>query len=247
MLFNSLQFAIFFPVVTLLYFLSPLRLRVPLLLVSSCVFYMAFIPKYILILAFLILVDYTAGIVIEDAEGRRRHTFLIVSLCANIGILGFFKYFNFFNDNLAAAARALDWNYSIQHLRIILPIGLSFHTFQSMSYTIEVYRGNVPAERSLPHYALYVLFYPQLVAGPIERPQNLLHQFREHHRFCIANLCAGLKLMATGLFKKIVIADRAALVVNTVYADPSQFSGAQLFVATWLFAVQIYADFAGYT
>ena len=166
MLFNSLQFAVFFPVVTLLYFLSPQRLRVPLLLVSSCVFYMAFIPKYILILAFLILVDYAAGIVIENAHGRRRHTFLIVSLCANIGILGFFKYFNFFNDNLAAVARALDWNYSIQHLRIILPIGLSFHTFQSMSYTIEVYRGRVPAERSLPHFALYVLFYPQLVAGP---------------------------------------------------------------------------------
>jgi alginate O-acetyltransferase complex protein AlgI len=246
-LFNSLQFAVFFPVVTLLYFLAPHRARVPLLLVASCVFYMAFIPKYILILAFLILVDYVAGIVIENARGIRRHTFLVVSLCANVGILGFFKYFNFFNDNLAALADFLHWNYSIQHLRIILPIGLSFHTFQSMSYTIEVYRGKVPAERSLLHYALYVMFYPQLVAGPIERPQNLLHQFREYHRFSWTNFVQGMQLMATGLFKKIVIADRVALVVNTVYANPAQYSGVQLLVATWLFAVQIYADFAGYT
>jgi D-alanyl-lipoteichoic acid acyltransferase DltB (MBOAT superfamily) len=247
MLFNSLQFAVFFPVVTLLYFWLPHRMRVALLLVASCVFYMAFVPKYILILAFLIVVDYSAGILIENARGHRRKLFLVMSLCANIGILGFFKYFNFLNDNLAALAHFLDWNYSIQHLRIILPIGLSFHTFQSMSYTIEVYRGHVKAERSPANFALYVMFYPQLVAGPIERPQNLLHQFREVHRFTWTNFVLGMQLMTTGLFKKMVIADRASLVVNTVYANPSQYSGAQLLVATWLFAVQIYCDFAGYT
>ena len=247
MLFNSPSFAVFFPVVTLLYFALPQRARAPLLLAASCVFYMAFIPEYILILAFLIVVDYSAGLLIESARGPRRRAWLIVSLCANIGILGFFKYFNFFNDNLAALARVLGWNYSIESLRIILPIGLSFHTFQSMSYTIEVYRGRVPAERSPLYFALYVMFYPQLVAGPIERPQHLLPQFREHHRFTWANFVQGMQLMVTGLFKKIVIADRVALVVNTVYADPGQYSGAQLLVATWLFAVQIYCDFAGYT
>ena len=247
MLFNSLQFAVFFPVVTLLYFWLPHRMRVALLLVASCVFYMAFVPKYILILAFLIVVDYSAGILIENAQGHRRKLLLVTSLCANIGMLGFFKYFNFVNDNLAALAHFLDWNYTIQHLRIILPIGLSFHTFQSMSYTIEVYRGHVKAERSPANFALYVMFYPQLVAGPIERPQNLLHQFREVHRFSRANFVAGIQLMATGLFKKMVIADRVSLVVNTVYAHPDQYSGMQLLVATWLFAVQIYCDFAGYT
>jgi alginate O-acetyltransferase complex protein AlgI len=247
MLFNSLQFAVFFPVVTLLYFVMPQRARVPLLLGASCLFYMAFIPKYVLILAFLIGVDYSAGILIENAHGRRRKLFLIYSLCANICILGFFKYFGFLNDNLAALAHFLGWNYSIESLRIILPIGLSFHTFQSMSYTIEVYRGRVPAERSLLHFALYVMFYPQLVAGPIERPENLLHQFREYHRFNRANFVQGMQLIATGLFKKIVIADRVAMVVSTVYANPSQHSGAQLLVATYLFAVQIYCDFAGYT
>jgi alginate O-acetyltransferase complex protein AlgI len=247
MLFNSLEFAVFFPVVTLLYFLLPHKLRVPLLLAASCLFYMAFVPKYILILIFVILVDYTAGILIEGAAGPRRKLFLIISLCANVGILGFFKYFNFVNDNVAALARMLDWNYSIESLKIILPIGLSFHTFQSMSYTIEVYRGNVKAERSFLIFALYVLFYPQLVAGPIERPQNLLQQFREYHRFNWPRFVEGAQLMLTGLFKKIVIADRAAIVVNTVYANPGQYSGLQLLVATYLFAIQIYCDFAGYT
>src|SRR5687768_8376030 len=146
MLFNSFEFAIFFPVVTLLYFALPDRARVPLLLVASCWFYMAFIPKYILILAVVILVDYSAGILIANAAGRRRRLILILSLCTNIGILAFFKYFNFFEWNVSALARLIGWNYGEYALSIILPIGLSFHTFQSMSYTIEVYRGAYPAE-----------------------------------------------------------------------------------------------------
>jgi alginate O-acetyltransferase complex protein AlgI len=247
MLFNSLQFAVFFPVVTLLYFLLPQKARVPLLLGASCIFYMAFVPKYILILAVLILVDFAAGIWIENAQGHRRKVFLIVSLCANVGMLGFFKYFNFLNGNVAALAHFIGWNYSIESLKIILPIGLSFHTFQSMSYTIEVYRGKFKAERSLLHFATYVMFYPQLVAGPIERPQNLLHQFREKHFFNRTQFIEGAQLMLTGLFKKIIIADRAAILVNTVYANPQNFSGAQLLLATWFFAIQIYCDFCGYT
>lgn len=247
MLFNSFEFAIFFPIVTVLYFALPDRARVPLLLAASCWFYMAFIPKYILILGVVILVDYSAGILIENAVARRRRLVLIVSLCTNIGILAFFKYFDFFDWNVAALARLIGWNYGVQALNIVLPIGLSFHTFQSMSYTIEVYRGAYRAERSLLHFATYVMFYPQLVAGPIERPQNLLPQFREHHDFRWPRVADGLQLMAIGLFKKIVIADRLALLVNTVYATPEAFSGTQLFVATGFFAIQIYCDFSGYT
>ena len=217
------------------------------MLAASCFFYMAFVPKFILILVALILIDYAAGILIENSSGRRRKIFLATSLFANVGMLGFFKYFNFFNTNLAAIAHLIGWNYSINGLAIVLPIGLSFHTFQSMSYTIEVYRGNFKAERSLLHFALYVLFYPQLVAGPIERPQNLLHQFHEDHRFDWHNFRSGLELMAFGLFKKVVIADRVATLVNAVYNHPQNYAGLQLLLATYFFAVQIYCDFSGYS
>lgn len=247
MLFNSLNFAVFFPVVTLLYFLLGKKARVPMLLAASCLFYMAFVPKYIFILFVLIAIDFTAGILIEKSAGARRKFFLVASLCANIGMLGFFKYFNFFNANVSDIARWIGWNYPVGTLSILLPIGLSFHTFQSMSYTIEVYRGRFKAERSILHFALYVLFYPQLVAGPIERPQNLLHQFYEDHRFEWQRVWSGLKLMAVGLFKKIIIADRVALLVNEVYKHPQDFNGLQLLVATYFFAIQIYCDFSGYT
>src|SRR5579884_672133 len=172
MLFNSLHFLIFFPVVTFLYFALPYRCRWLLLLVASCYFYMALLPAYILILFFLIGVDYTAGLLIENAAGTRRKLLLGLSLAANLGVLGFFKYFNFLNTNLSAVTHFLGVAWPVPNLDIILPIGLSFHTFQSISYTIEVYRGRQRAERHLGIYALYVMFYPQLVAGPIERPQN---------------------------------------------------------------------------
>jgi alginate O-acetyltransferase complex protein AlgI len=247
MLFNSLQFLVFFPVVTILYFVLPDRLRWPLLLAASCCFYMALIPIYILVLFLLIGIDYLAGLAIERAEGLRRRSFLILSLAANLGVLFFFKYFNFFNSNIDRLADVLGHDWPIGSLRIILPIGLSFHTFQSISYTIEVYRGRQKAERHLGIYALYVLFYPQLVAGPIERPQNLLHQFHERHAFDYRRVADGLKLIAWGLFKKIVIADRLAEAVNMVYNDPTAFTGAPLIIATYYFAIQIYCDFSGYS
>ena len=180
MLFNSIHFAYFFVIVTSLFFLLPHRYRWLLLLLTSCYFYMAFIPIYILILLFTIVVDYVAGVSIEAATDNKRKKFLLVaSIIANVGVLALFKYFNFFNENFAALAAALGLTYPIQELSIILPIGLSFHTFQSLSYTIEVYRGHQKAERHFGIFALYVMFYPQLVAGPIERPQNVLHQFHE--------------------------------------------------------------------
>ena len=247
MLFNSWQFAIYFIVVTAAYFALPYRARWVLLLAASCYFYMAFIPVYILILLFTILIDYGAGILIENTQGKQRRFYLIGSIIANVGVLAIFKYFNFLNGNFAALASAIGWNYPVENLAIILPIGLSFHTFQSLSYTIEVYRGRHKAERHLGLFALYVMFYPQLVAGPIERPQNVLPQFHEQHDFDYDRVTSGLKLMAWGLFKKVVIADRLAVVVNAVYGDPSSHTSFALIMATYFFAYQIYCDFSGYS
>jgi len=247
LLFNSIEFLIFFPIVTILYFLLPHKWRWLLLLLASCMFYMAFIPVYIFVLFATIIVDYSAGLLMERSIGRRRQIYLVVSIVFTIAILFVFKYFNFFNTNIALIANFFHWNYPIEALKIILPIGLSFHTFQSMSYVIEVYRGKQKVERNFGIYALYVMFYPQLVAGPIERPQNLLHQFYEPHYFEYQRAIDSLKLMIWGLFKKVVIADRLAILVNHIYGNPSGYTGIPLIVATLFFAIQIYCDFSGYS
>jgi len=208
---------------------------------------MAFVPIYILIIGFTIVIDYFAGIFIENAEGSRRKRFLIVSLIANIGVLAIFKYYNFFNHNLEFLLNGMGVSDPIPFLSILLPIGLSFHTFQAMSYTIEVYRGHQKAERHFGIYSLYIMFYPQLVAGPIERPQNLLHQFREKHDFDYNRVTSGLKLMAWGLFKKVVIADRLAKAVDVVYNNPQDHNSLSLIIATIFFTYQIYCDFSGYS
>ncbi len=247
MLFNSIHFVLFFLIVTSLYFFVPHRFRWLLLLSSSCYFYMAFIPVYILILGFTILIDYFSGIYIEKTLSRKRKFFLIGSLIANIGVLAIFKYYSFLNDNLSSLLNSIGYTNVIPNLSIILPIGLSFHTFQAMSYTIEVYRGKQKAEHNFGIYALYVMFYPQLVAGPIERPQNLIHQFYEKHAFDYVRVVEGLKLMLWGFFMKLVIADRLAIYVNAVYANSSLHNGITLLLATIFFAFQIYCDFAGYS
>jgi alginate O-acetyltransferase complex protein AlgI len=247
MLFNSLEFALFFPLVVALYFSLPRPWRVPMLLAASCFFYMAFIPVYILILFVTIGIDYVAGIYIEETQGKARHVWLVLSILSTCAVLAVFKYFNFFTENVVGIANLLGWNLPITVLHIILPIGLSFHTFQSLSYVVEVYRGNQKAERNLVVYATYVMFFPQLVAGPIERPQNLLHQFRDPHPFDYDRVTSGLKRMGWGFFKKIVVADRLALYVNDVYGAPQKFNGLQLSIATFFFAYQIYCDFSGYS
>ena len=247
MLFNSWQFAVFFPTVAVLYFLSPHKLQLFILLIASFVFYMAFIPSYVLILVVLIIIDFVAAQLIGPAKGGKRKLLLVISLVSNLYLLGFFKYFNFFNSSLASFAAIFDLHYTIQALSIILPIGLSFHTFQAMSYTIEVYRRKVKPEKRLLHYALYVMFFPQLVAGPIERPQNLLPQFNKIHKLNYDDVTAGLRLILWGLFKKVVIADRLALYVNLIYSHPQDYSGPSLIIATIFFAFQIYGDFSGYS
>ena len=218
-----------------------------MLLAASCYFYMFFRPVYILILAFTILVDYVAGIWIEESTGKRRKAFLLASIFANVGVLAFFKYFNFLNSNAGALSNLFGIGYPIPNLDFILPIGLSFHTFQSISYTVEVYRGHQKAERNPGIFALYVMFYPQLVAGPIERPQNMLHQFRIEHKFDYLQATNGLKLMCWGLLKKTVVADRLAPFVNQVYNNPYDYPGISLVIATVFFAFQIYCDFSGYS
>jgi D-alanyl-lipoteichoic acid acyltransferase DltB (MBOAT superfamily) len=208
---------------------------------------MAFVPIYMLILGFTIVIDYFAGIYIEQSKGKKQKLFLIISLITNIGVLAIFKYYNFLNDNISFLLKGFALENPIPSLKILLPIGLSFHTFQAMSYTIEVYRGKQKAERHFGIYALYVMFYPQLVAGPIERPQNVLHQFYEKFDFDYQRVTDGLKLMAWGMFKKVVIADRVALMVNQVFDNPYQQTGIPLLIATSLFSIQIFCDFSGYS
>jgi len=208
---------------------------------------MAFIPYYILILFTAIIIDFYAGIKIEDSEGATRKSYLVLSIVATSLLLIIFKYFNFFNANLADIAKFFSWNYPIGFLSIALPIGLSFHTFQSLSYVIEVYRNKQKAERHFGIYSLYVMFYPQLVAGPIERPQNMIHQFHEKHAFDYLRVRAGLQRMAWGFFKKMVIADNLAAYVNLAYGNAHNYSASALLLATVFFVFQIYCDFSGYS
>lgn len=223
------------------------RGKIWLLLLASVYFYMVFKPIYILILLFTILVDYYAGIWIAKSEGPKRKYLLILSLVTNIGFLAFFKYYDFIFDNLNHVLGLANFKNPLPILDFVLPVGLSFHTFQAMSYTIEVYRGKQKPEYDFIVYSLYVMFYPQLVAGPIERPQNLLPQFHTHFKYDFEKLKSGLMLMAWGLFKKVVIADRLAMLVDFSFDNPGEHSAITLFTAAIFFSIQIYCDFSGYS
>lgn len=247
MLFNSFAFLLFFPLVAALSFILRGPWRQAWLLAASCWFYMWFVPIYILILAGTILVDWAAGLAIARSRPRWRPWLLGLSLVANVGVLAVFKYAGFLVGNLNALSDALGWNYSIEALSLLLPIGLSFHTFQSMSYVIEVYRGHQPAEPSLLKYSLYVMYFPQLVAGPIERPQNLLGQLGTDPVFLPARVTSGLRLMLWGFFKKMVIADGVAGIADQVFNHPGQGGGWTMLIGSVLFSVQIYGDFSGYS
>lgn len=247
MLFNSLEFMIFFPIVCLLYFLLPHKYRWLLLLIASCIFYMAFIPKYILIILGINLLDYVTGILLEKTSGKTKTFILWCSLILSFLPLLVFKYFNFFTANVVRFAALFNLHYSVPILKLILPIGLSFHTFQSFGYCIEVYKGRLKAERRLGIFLLFGTFFPQLMAGPIERAQNLLPQFDEVHKFDFARLNSGLRRMLWGFFKKMVVADQLSVIVSKIYGNPSAYPGLPLIIATLAFAVQIYCDFSGYT
>ncbi|MDB5142368.1 MAG: hypothetical protein JWQ66_1081 [Mucilaginibacter sp.] len=246
MLFNSLLFLLFFLIVTSCYYLLPFKFRWALLLAASCYFYMYFKPEYILIILFTIIIDFAAGILIEKAKGKNKKIFLVASIVTNVGVLAFYKYFNFFAQNFNHLSRHFNTP-QIPLLDFILPIGLSFHTFQAMSYTIEVYRGNQKAERHFGIYALYVMFYPQMVAGPIERPQHILPQLHKVNKYNSKTFITGIFLMSIGLFKKVLIADRLGLYVDPVFSNPHGHSALELLLATYFFSFQIYCDFSGYS
>mgnify|MGYP000562844915 FL=1 len=247
MVFNSLQFLVFFGIVTSAYFLLAHKYRWALLLAASCYFYMAFVPVYLGILGLTIVIDYFAGIYLERFQGGAKKIFLGCSLLANLGVLAIFKYYFFFTENFNFLANYFSIPVHFPVLNFLLPIGLSFHTFQAMSYTIEVYRGNQKAERNFGIYSLYVMFYPQLVAGPIERPQNLIYQFYENHVWDTDRVKSGLLQMMQGFFKKVVIADRLAMVVDPAYANLSNQSSLNLIIASIFYSFQIYCDFSGYS
>ena len=247
MLFNSVHFLFFLPIFVGLYYVSPQKFRWVLIFVASCYFYMVFVPKYILILFLIIIVDYLAALAIEKTNDRNKLFFLIASLSANIAVLFFFKYFNFFNDNLVTVFSFFGKEFHPLNLNVILPIGLSFHTFQSMSYTIEVYRGKQKAERHLGFFANYVLFFPQMVAGPIERYDRLGEELKQDHKPVYQNFSDGFKLILFGLFIKMTIADNIAPYVNQIYLEPLKYSSAEVLLSVFLFSFQIYADFYGYS
>ena len=248
MLFNSTRFIIFFPIVVGLYFFLPFRLRWLFLLAASYYFYTCWRVEYVALLIASTLVDYFAGLMMgRTDEKAARRKYLILSICTNLALLFSFKYYNFFRESIEIALGALNIGYTLPVSHFLLPIGISFYSFQSMSYTIEVYRGNQKPQRHLGIFALYVAFFPQLVAGPIERAHNLLPQLLLKHRFDYERVANGLKLMTWGFFKKVVIADRLAQLVDPVYADPTQHQGIPLAIATVFFAFQIFCDFSGYT
>jgi len=251
MVFNSLGFLIFFPVFLILYKIFPLKVRWVMMLAFSYYFYMSWQPDLIYLILFTTAVSYACGLLTEKFEGRRgwQRAFVITSIVVSLGVLFFFKYFNFVSESVSSLLNFIGIPAAKYTLDLILPVGISFYTFQTLSYVIDVYRGRIKAERHFGYYALYVSFFPQLVAGPIERPENLLPQLKMKNPFTVGDVTMGLKLMLVGFFKKIVIADQISVYVDAVYnnATGDATNGLTVLIATLLFALQIYCDFSGYT
>jgi D-alanyl-lipoteichoic acid acyltransferase DltB (MBOAT superfamily) len=247
-LFNSFQFVLFYLGVLALHGLLPRRLRWILLLASSYVFYMSWRVEYVVLLIGATAINFGAGLALGRTERpAARRALLVLSLCASLGILFVYKYLDFFAESLGIALSAAGLHADLPHWDLILPLGISFYTFQSVGYVIDVYRGATPVERHFGIFALYVSFFPQLIAGPIERSQDLLPQFRNPQPLDRERLANGLQLMLWGAFKKIVIADRVSVVVDTIYANPEAYPGPFLLLATFFFTIQIYCDFSGYS
>lgn len=258
MLFNSLHFLVFFPVVVLIFLIIPGKFRSMWLLVSSYYFYMSWNPKYALLMALSTVSTYLTGLFLnkvsekteEKNEIRYKKLCVAVSFFINLGILFFFKYFDFALENVNRVLEALNVTVLEKPFDVLLPVGISFYTFQALGYTVDVYRGDIKAEKNLIRYALFVSFFPQLVAGPIERSENLLVQIQTIKKRRLWNkerIRDGLLLMLWGFFQKLMIADRAAIAVNAVYNQYHAFGGGEIILATLLFAFQIYCDFDAYT
>lgn len=251
MLFNSIDFLIFFPIVVLIYFVIPKCLRHIWLLLSSYYFYMSWNPKYALLIAASTIITYVSGLLLSNAHNiKKRKLIVSSSVLSNLGILIIFKYANFIISSINIQLHILGIQTINHRLDLLLPVGISFYTFQALSYTIDVYRGSIEAEKNIINYALFVSFFPQLVAGPIERSGHLLSQITQVDNFKLWNptrITDGLLLMFWGLFQKLVIADRASIFVNNAYSSYQNYGFIELFTASVLFSIQIYCDFAGYT
>ena len=249
LLFNSAHFLLFFPIITLLYFLIPVKsrqLRLGWLLICSYYFYMCWNVSYAFLMLGSTVITYLCGILIGYRRNKAKY-FLVMSLILNLGILFFFKYQGFAAYSITRLIGMAGINWHIPTVDVLLPVGISFYTFQAVGYTIDVYRGDVEPEKNFVAYAVFVSFFPQLVAGPIERSGNLLHQIHSDHTFNYDRIQSGLWLMLWGFFQKIVIADRLAVIVDIAYNAPEEQSGARLIIATLAFAIQIYCDFASYS
>lgn len=256
MLFNSIDFLIFLPIVLVIYYIIPMKYKHIWLLISSYYFYMCWNAKYVLLIFVSTVITYLSGILIDKVEktwsdvdklGKYKKLILAISFVSNLGILFYFKYINFTLDIVTRVLSKMNISMNVPVFDVILPVGISFYTFQALSYSVDVYRGEVAPEHDFFRYALFVSFFPQLVAGPIERSKNLLTQLREPRKFDPGYAFDGILLMLWGFFLKIVLADRIAIFVDTVYGDCEHYQGIYLIVATILFAVQIYCDFAGYS
>lgn len=256
MLFNSLHFLIFFPIVVAVYYLIPQKVRSYWLLAASYYFYMCWNAKYVVLLLFSTIVTYVSGIMLErygqsdiEEKSKIRHKKLCiaVSFILNLAVLFVFKYLNFGMESLQQVFAQLHITLNVPKVDLLLPVGISFYTFQALGYTMDVYRGEIYAEKNFFRYALFVSFFPQLVAGPIERSKNLLCQLDRPAKPDFDRLRDGFFLMLWGYFLKVVLADRIAVFVDTVYGDFETYTGVYLIVATILFAIQIYCDFSGYS
>lgn len=250
MLFNSFGFLIFFPIVCLVYFLIPSnKYRNLFLLISSYYFYMNWEPLYALLIFFSTFSTFLCGLWVEKYHEHecRKKIFFIANIIVNLGILFLFKYFDFINESIFAFLDILGLRWNVPNLQLLLPVGISFYTFQAIGYSIDVYRGTIKAEKNFGIYALFVSFFPQLVAGPIERSTNLLPQFREKHKFDFDNAVEGGRLMLWGFFMKVCVADRLSMYVDSVYNNVPMHNGTSLLLATFFFTIQIYCDFGGYS
>ena len=248
MLFNSLHFLAFFPIVFLAYYMVKTKWRWLILLVASYYFYISWEPAYILLIIFSTVVDYFVGKKIyKTASNQKKNMLIGLSLFLNLGFLFFFKYFNFFSEALNILFDEANLSYRIQELNYLLPVGISFYTFQTLSYSIDIRKGDLKPETHFGKFALFVSFFPQLVAGPIERAKDLLPQINSSNETTYQNLRAGFVLILWGFFQKLFIADRLALYVDPIFNNTDDFSGTRLWVASYFFAFQIYCDFAGYT
>lgn len=250
MLFNSVEFLLFFPLVIFGYFALPQRFRRYFLLAASLYFYMSFIPKYILILLFTTCVDFFGALGVEKARTAARKRLskavFLLAVCANVGLLVYFKYLGLLEDTINFFGHMLDMR-TVVLPDVVLPIGISFHTFQSMGYLIDVYTGREKAEHSFIDFSLFLMYFPQLVAGPIERSRNLFDQLKAHHVLQYENLSVGGRWMLWGMFKKVVVADNLTMFADAVFGDVHAYSGFGLIAGILCFTVQIYCDFSGYS